>query len=1418
MPSRAYTFKIKPFPHDRSAATLALWQTHHLVNVGAAEWGDWLLTFRGALSPDIAETEPDPLKRETIQRFLALSWLSVESKMGAPAYVVAEGSDYTTPDDKKKAQQKVLAAFREILSDFGVTNHDEWVRVCTPSLSAAIRDDAVWVNRAKCFKERVAKWPSPPTEADIWDFLTPFLGDPKTFFAVTGLPTHRDQGATKDANTDGENESTQAPNRKQSPKNFAHKAGAWLSQRFGEGKGANFASLATTYQSIHTWAIHTIQTWEETGQTDTSSDGILTQLGQHLDAPATVDGILKTISGPGYKSATRNVITSTQNAPTVSMAWLHKLREVSETDGKKCAENAGNKTKKDYANQLLASVEAATGLKYHPLANERAYHAEHSVILDHAARRVSMAHTNMKKREVERQGFDDEHQIPPEVVSFLDAYVDQRTAESGALESYHIRKRALIGWHEVCKAWRTCHTEDERLKALRHLQAHAEEKWGDHRLFEDMATQEAQVVTQDPDHLKWYQHKQKADYDKKRFKIPMYRHPHTLQHPVFCDFGDSRFEILFDFQKPSVFDKRLKKATRHRPPTADGVPIDQLTSDSVRGSLVEMTVWNGTTTQPTVFRWQSKRLQADITCHDPHGPGITRANRLGRITAGVSPDEPVSLLGPGVNKAWGTRLQVPRTQLTDLYTCIQKELSHDPSNHEVNQYVLQHEQDVLFRMNWMGSATIELTPNGHGTPYFETIPKFMGPRGSQGQYARHPGIRVMGVDLGHRHAAACAIWEACTIESVHAICQAHDHALPQETDAFCHVRYNTPQGKKNIVFRRIGPDRLPDQSPHPAPWARLDRQFLVKLPGEDEVRALWPHEQAVLHHLDRALGLEYGFRDRLFNKRPGLQKTAPSWQPNQQAPTVWADLDVDKAMQHMVAIVTKAIKRHAELATIAHDLTLKTKTLSGGKKEAVTTDDERLKILEQACLRLCKLIQPDKEQTVQWQTADITNLWRDTLPHMSLSGNQCHEAANHLLKDQAKRAQLRNAIIALWDKQDPIIQQVIGVVGRWLRKGRLEHPDVTTTVTFKPSDRQKVGGLSLSRIATLTEFRQKVQVGFASRPNPHQDAPVCGDMKRFGNKLLQSLERLRDQRIKQLCSRLLEGALGAGRLSSPIAKRPQESLDSPCHAIVIENLDHYKPDELRTRRENRRLMAWSAAKIKEVLKDGAALYDIKVWEESAAYTSRQDSRTGAPGLRCDDIPVTQFLGPKWEKEYEHIDWLCELKKGWQSKPEKDQKAGVVRLPKRGGALFVSAHQGGPMGLQADLNAAANIALKSLMDMTYTGRWWKVPCKNPKSHSKDKATPTQDKGMADFQSVKPDKKVRDSGLFEGCDGLRARGVSGTSEVINVWRDIGHQPLHEGEWQGYAAYHQNVTERVMARLEPHNQTRLGIVTDPLVSTGQ
>src|SRR5581483_1857742 len=119
---------------------------------------------------------------------------------------------------------------------------------------------------------------------------------------------------------------------------------------------------------------------------------------------------------------------------------------------------------------------------------------------------------------------------------------------------------------------------------------------------------------------------------------------------------------------------------------------------------------------------------------------------------------------------------------------------------------------------------------------------------------------------------------------------------------------------------------------------------------------------------------------------------------------------------------------------------------------------------------------------------------------------------------------------------------------------------------------QDVGGLSLTRVGTIRSLYQ-LQKAFFTRlhPNGERDFALEG----FGDEILQKMERMREQRVKQLASRIAEAALGVGieqpRKRGKQPKRPTDRIVNPrfapCHAVVIENLTKYTPDELRTRLE-----------------------------------------------------------------------------------------------------------------------------------------------------------------------------------------------------------------------------------------------------------
>ncbi len=428
-----------------------------------------------------------------------------------------------------------------------------------------------------------------------------------------------------------------------------------------------------------------------------------------------------------------------------------------------------------------------------------------------------------------------------------------------------------------------------------------------------------------------------------------------------------------------------------------------------------------------------------------------------------------------------------------------------------------------------------------------------------------------------------------------------------------------------------------------------------------------------------------------------------------------------------------------------------------------------------------------------------------------------YDVAKAMARDVTIREALHDAWKKRWKDDDERWKKQL----RWFKDWVLPRGKHASDPTIR-----KVGGLSLPRLATLTEFRRKVQVGFFTRLRP--DGTRAETKEQFGQSALDALEHLREQRVKQLASRIAEAALGIGRMRRPLGgkdpKRPDVRIDEPCQAIVIEDLTHYRPEETRTRRENRQLMTWSSSKVKKYLVEACQLHGLHLREVSASYTSRQDSRTGAPGIRCQDVPVDEFMrSPFWRKQVKQAEakqsenkgdarerFLCDLNAMWKDKTVADwEKAGVIRVPVRGGEIFVSAGRDsqGAKSLQADLNAAANIGLRALTDPDWPGKWWYVPCE-PGSFC-----PVKDK-IDGSAAVTLNKELRQPGQPQSDDSetankkRRKKSTGKSKEVVNLWRDVSSSPLEcieFGEWREYTAYQNEVQCRVIRVLKEQIKCR-------------
>lgn len=462
---RAYTLRLRGADPSDTSWREALWRTHEAINKGAKAFGGWLLTLRGGLDHTLADAkvkggkgkpdrDPTDEERKARRILLALSWLSVESKLGAPAgFIIASGEEATGDRNCK-----VVTALEEVLKSRGVAKNeiDEWKNDCSASLSASIRGDAVWVNRSKAFDEAVKSVGCSLTREEAWDMLERFFGSRDAYLAPAK--------GSEDESSETEQEDK--------AKDLVQKAGQWLSSRFGTGKGADFCRMANVYGEIAAWAGN--------AQADTAGNETINNLAAALSkfTPASNDlqGVLGLISGPGYKSATRNLLNQLAAKATVTQQDFVSLRDKASNDAQKCKQNTGSKGQRPYSDAILKNVEAVCGFTYLQDGGP-ARHSEFAVILDHAARRVSLAHTWIKLAEAERSKFEEDakkvNQVPEAAKNWLDKFCLERSDESGALvEPYRIRRRAVDGWKEVVAAWgkSSCTSYADRIAAARNQQ------------------------------------------------------------------------------------------------------------------------------------------------------------------------------------------------------------------------------------------------------------------------------------------------------------------------------------------------------------------------------------------------------------------------------------------------------------------------------------------------------------------------------------------------------------------------------------------------------------------------------------------------------------------------------------------------------------------------------------------------------------------------------------------------------------------------------------------------------------------------------------------------------------------------------------------------------------------------------------
>ncbi len=248
--------------------------------------------------------------------------------------------------------------------------------------------------------------------------------------------------------------------------------------------------------------------------------------------------------------------------------------------------------------------------------------------------------------------------------------------------------------------------------------------------------------------------------------------------------------------------------------------------------------------------------------------------------------------------------------------------------------------------------------------------------------------------------------------------------------------------------------------------------------------------------------------------------------------------------------------------------------------------------------------------------------------------------------------------------------------------------------------------LSFNR-SGLEEFGEKPLKGEAMRDESTPE-PCPSILKR--------LDELRDQRVKQTAHGIIQEALGV-RLISQKNRSSQGDVHGvyekipgrrPVDLVVLENMQRYRASQGRGKRENSALMQWSHRAILDKVKEMGEPFGLQILEVQPDYSSRFHALTGNVGFRANRI-ARRDSESDWaaaisakikSKRTEKDRFLNDLFLKHEEAMREGKTLPALLYPQDGGTDFVGMKKEGAKLIplrpyQADLNAAVNLALAAV---------------------------------------------------------------------------------------------------------------------------
>nr|WP_067929371.1 type V CRISPR-associated protein Cas12b [Alicyclobacillus shizuokensis] len=234
----------------------------------------------------------------------------------------------------------------------------------------------------------------------------------------------------------------------------------------------------------------------------------------------------------------------------------------------------------------------------------------------------------------------------------------------------------------------------------------------------------------------------------------------------------------------------------------------------------------------------------------------------------------------------------------------------------------------------------------------------------------------------------------------------------------------------------------------------------------------------------------------------------------------------------------------------------------------------------------------------------LTSSWREAL-ETELAQLQAHHGQ---VPDPDWTCLVDKAVTTLWRH----MSQQVRAWRKQVRSG--DKPKV------KGYRRDVVGGNSRAQIAYL-EQQYRFLRGWTLFSQASGRVAQVQREARFAASLREHIENAKRDRLKKWADRVLMEALGYVYESDGGKKRRWVAKHPPCQLIVLEEPSARRFPHGRPRRDSGSAMGWEQRELLAELTSQARVHDVLVGTVSAAFMSRFDARTGAPGVSCRRVPA-----------------------------------------------------------------------------------------------------------------------------------------------------------------------------------------------------